>query len=91
MWGLSCLPAGESLATASVDTLGQGVIQSGINHIETDRLLVHLTARVPAQQQHNHIKAQQLKIQEAVHIIGQSSNNIHPNPIIINRNTVILT
>lgn len=55
VWTLVCLPAGVSLATASVDALGQGVMQSGINHIEADRLLVHLTARVPVQHTQNHI------------------------------------
>lgn len=40
-------PAGVSLAAASVDALGQRVVQSGIDHVETDRLLVHLAARVP--------------------------------------------
>lgn len=80
VWALVHLPAGVSLTTASVDTLRQGVMQSRINHIEADRLLVHLTARVPAQHpQLNHIKPQQLKIQEAAgtaHITGQPSNNI---------------
>lgn len=47
MQALLCLPAGVSLAAASVDTLWQGVMQGGIDHIETDRLLVHLTAGVP--------------------------------------------
>lgn len=42
-------PAGVSLAAAGVDALGQGVVQGGIDHVETDRLLVHLAARVPAQ------------------------------------------
>lgn len=30
---LKSLPAGESLAAASIDTLGQCVLQSGIDHI----------------------------------------------------------
>lgn len=42
------LPAGESLAAASIDTLGQGVLQSGIDHIQTDGLQVDFTARIPA-------------------------------------------
>lgn len=41
------LPAGVSLAAACIDTLGQGVVQSGIDDIQIDWLLVHLTAWVP--------------------------------------------
>lgn len=47
-----CVPAGVSLATASVDALGQGIMQAGINHIQTDWLLVHLAAGVPVQHKH---------------------------------------
>lgn len=58
---LACIPAGVSLATASVDTLGQGVMQTGINHIQADWLLMHLTARVPVQHTNNH-KTHKVKI-----------------------------
>lgn len=43
------LPAGVSLAAAGVDTLRQSVMQTGINHIQTDGLLMHLAAGVSAQ------------------------------------------
>lgn len=56
MCSLVCVPAGVSLATASVDALGQSVVQTGINHIQTDWLLMHLTARVPVQHKHTIIK-----------------------------------
>lgn len=55
---LECIPAGVSLATTSVDTLGQGVMQSGINHIQTDWFLMHLTARVPVNHTHTHTNNQ---------------------------------
>lgn len=42
-----CIPAGVSLAAAGVDTLGQRVVQAGINHVQTDGLLMHLAAGVP--------------------------------------------
>lgn len=56
MWLYMCIvPAGVSLAAVSVDTLGQRVMQTGINHIETDRLLMDLAARVPEQHKHTSI------------------------------------
>lgn len=43
----ACAPAGVSLAAAGVDALRQGVVQTGINHIQADWFLMHLTAGVP--------------------------------------------
>lgn len=40
-------PASEALAAAGVDTLGQGVLQTGVHHRQRQGLLVHLTAGVP--------------------------------------------
>lgn len=52
-----CVPAAVSLAAASVNTLGQSVVQTGINHIQTDGLLVHLTTGIPVKhKQHNTLR-----------------------------------
>lgn len=53
MFCITGLPAGESLAAAGVDALRQRVMQTGINHIQTDGLLVNLTAGIPVQHTHN--------------------------------------
>lgn len=54
-----CSPARVSLAAPRVDALWQSVMQCGIDHMNTDWLLVHLTARVPVQNNkiitHNHL------------------------------------
>lgn len=51
--GCVCVPAAVSLAAASVNTLGQSVVQTGINHIQTDGLLVHLTTGISVKHKHN--------------------------------------
>lgn len=50
-----CVPAGVSLVAEGVDALGQGVMQTGINHIQIDGFLMHLAARVPVQHAKNKI------------------------------------
>ncbi len=50
-----CLPAGVSLAAAGVYTLGEGVMQSRINHIQTDWFLMYLTAWIPVHHMHKTI------------------------------------
>lgn len=52
--GCVCVPAAVSLAAASVNTLGQSVVQTGINHIQTDGLLVHLTTGIPVKHNTTH-------------------------------------
>lgn len=70
------LPAGVSLAAACIDTLGQGVLQSGIDYIQIDWLLVHLTAWVPVL---SYIKGDETE--RCKHCAnGQSVNTIHSNP-----------
>lgn len=61
------VPAGVSLATAGVDTLGQCVVQAGINHIQTDRLLMHLAAGIPKKN----------TPKKKTHFLGQNTNQLH--------------
>lgn len=62
------LPAGVSLTAAGVDALGQGLVQSGIDHVQTDGFLMHLAAGIPVR------NAQKVKVQQGagtVHCFGQ--------------------
>ena len=68
MCSLAWLPAGVSLTTAGVDALGQGLMQSGINHVQTDWFLMHLAAGIPVRNIHE-VKTQQGA--GTVHYFGQ--------------------
>lgn len=62
------LPAGVSLTAAGVDALGQGLVQGGINHVQTDGFLMHLAAGIPVRNAH------EVKIQRGaatVHCFGR--------------------